>query len=84
MAEFINHLQHHTRVTPTNVPTNDLKVQNARSKTAFTCMYQRLSTCQVPCPLTMGTLVEPALLLLLLLWQGGWALDIPLEGGSVT
>lgn len=34
----------------------------------------------------MGTLVEPAqlLLLLLLLWQGVWALDIPLEGGSVA
>lgn len=47
------------------------------------CMYLRLSTCQVPCPVTMGTLVEPALLLLLL-WQGFWALDIPLEGGSVA
>lgn len=31
----------------------------------------------------MRTLVEPALLLLLI-WQGVWALDIPLEGESAT
>lgn len=37
--------------------------------------------CWVPCSIKMGTLVEPALMLLL--WQGVWALDIPLEGESV-
>lgn len=30
----------------------------------------------------MATLLEPALLLLI--WQGVWALDIPLEGESAT
>uniref|UniRef100_A0A8C4FB81 Neural cell adhesion molecule L1 n=1 Tax=Dicentrarchus labrax TaxID=13489 RepID=A0A8C4FB81_DICLA len=33
--------------------------------------------CWIPCAVKMGTLVEPVLLLLL--WQGVWALDIPLE-----
>ncbi len=34
------------------------------------------------CTRTMGTLVKPALLLLL--WQSVWTLDVPLEGESVT
>lgn len=38
--------------------------------------------CWFPCTVKMVTLVEPALLLLV--WQSVWALDIPLEGESVT
>ncbi|TDH10291.1 hypothetical protein EPR50_G00073480 [Perca flavescens] len=33
----------------------------------------------VTCTVKMGTLLEPALLLLLFLWQSVWAFDIPLE-----
>lgn len=35
-----------------------------------------------PCSVKMGTLVEPALLLLL--WHSVWAFDVPLEGECVT
>lgn len=39
-------------------------------------------SCMVPCSVKMGTLVEPALLLLL--WQSVWAFDVPLESEFVT
>uniref|UniRef100_A0A668A0M1 Neurofascin n=1 Tax=Myripristis murdjan TaxID=586833 RepID=A0A668A0M1_9TELE len=49
----------------------------------FSCSFFKIGEladqecCWIPCTVKMGTLLEPAVLLLL--WQGVWALDVPLE-----